>query len=37
MHYENTFGKQTIGVHGVELPKFRSTNPEYWRLKTGYK
>lgn len=36
-HFENTFAWQTIGVHGVELPKFWNTNPEYWKLKSSYK
>ena len=33
-----TFSKQTIGVHGHELPKFSEseTNKEFWKLKEGY-
>jgi len=33
-----TFSKQTIGVHGHELPKFAETEElkEYWKYKAGY-
>ena len=30
------FGKQTIGVHGQELPHFQTEGPEYWRRNTGF-
>jgi hypothetical protein len=30
------FSKQTIGVHGHELPKFAENNPEWWKTKEGY-
>jgi hypothetical protein len=40
-----TFGKQSIGVHGKELPKFSQIeyngngngNREWWKMKEGYK
>lgn len=34
-----TFSKQTIGVHGHELPKFSENEElkEYWKNKEGYK
>jgi len=34
----NTFSKQTIGVHGHELPKFSENQEykEYWKLKDDY-
>ena len=30
------FGRQTIGVHGQELPKYAQEDKEYWRRSTGF-
>ena len=32
------FGKQTIGVHGQELPKFADTRDQlaYWKSQSGF-
>lgn len=35
-HYVRTFARQTIGVHGQELPKFADSLEEYWKLSDGY-
>lgn len=34
--FSQKFGKQTIGVHGRELPKFFENNKEYWKSRPGY-
>jgi hypothetical protein len=33
-----TFGKVSIGVHGMELPKFveDQTVKQWWKIKNGY-
>jgi len=31
-----TFGKQSLGVHGQELPKYEVHAQEYWKLNKGF-
>jgi len=35
-HNIQTFSKNTIGVHGHELPKFAETKKEYWTIRDSY-
>jgi len=35
-HYQNNFGKISIGVHGKELPKFQKHQKHWWTNTAGY-